>query len=202
MSIRWPVGKAVLLVGALPVSAREDLIRATRELLATQGYESTSPRSIQNESGVGQGSFYHHFDGKADLASAALESLSAEMCAEFDDLAPTSGADQIDAYLGLERDSLAGCRIGRITMEASIGDDRIREPVGAYFEHLRERLATAFAQLDTAIDSAALADLAIACVQGGFVVSRATGDPSAMRRATSALAALVESATSVQGNQP
>lgn len=178
------------------MSAREDLIETTRVLLSTQGYESTNPRDIQRQSGVGQGSFYHHFDSKADLASAALESLAAEMCAEFDRLANDVGAHQIDAYLGLERDAMDGCRIGRITMEASIGDDRIRQPIGAYFDHLRERLTVSFGQLDTTIDPAALADLAIATVQGSFVVSRATGDPSAMQHATTALAALVHTATS------
>lgn len=183
------------------MSARDALIQTTKILLSTQGYESTSPGDIQKRSGVGQGSFYHHFGGKAELASAALESLAAEMCAEFDQLSHEVGADQIDAYLSLERDAVAGCRIGRIAMEASISDDRIRRPVAVYFEHLRERLTAAFAQLDTPIDSCALADLAIASVQGGFVVSRATGDPNAMRQATSALVALIRSVSSTKESQ-
>lgn len=183
------------------MSARDELIETTKTLLSTQGYESTSPRDIQKRSGVGQGSFYHHFEGKADLASAALESLAADMCAEFDQLCHEVGTEQIEAYLCLDRDAVAGCRIGRITMETSIGDERIREPISAYFEHLRERLTTAFAELDTPIDSSALADLAIASVQGGFVVSRATGDPNAMQQATSALVALIRSVTSEKGNQ-
>ena len=177
------------------MNARDDLIRTTQALLSTQGYESTSPRDIQHQSGIGQGSFYHHFESKADLASAALQALAAQMCAEFDELTNHVGADQIDAYLGVDRDELAGCRIGRITMEASIGDERIREPVGTYFFHLRERLTSAFEQLDTPIDSAALADLTIAAVQGGFVVARATNDPDALKHATSALSALITSLT-------
>jgi AcrR family transcriptional regulator len=165
-------------------------------LLSTKGYEATSPSEIQKTSGVGQGSFYHHFATKADLAAAALQTLAARMCADFDQLANQVGADQIAAYLSLERDSLAGCRIGRITMESSISDKRIREPIGAYFEHLRKQLAAAFEQLDNGIDSVAMADLAIATVQGGFVLSRATGDSKAMRNATSALATLISIASS------
>lgn len=183
------------------MSARDNLISTTQTLLSAQGYESTSPREIQKRSGVGQGSFYHHFESKADLASVALQALAAEMCAEFDQLADDVGANQIEAYLSLQRDALTGCRIGRISMEASIKDDRIREPVGAYFQHLRGRLTAAFDQLDTIIDPTALADLAIATVQGGFVLSRAVGDPDAMQNATSALVALVESITTTHEDQ-
>ena len=184
------------------MSARETLIKTTQVLLSTQGYESTSPRDIQKRSGVGQGSFYHHFDSKADLASAALEALANEMCDEFDQLTDDVGSETILAYLALERDALAGCRIGRITMEASIGDQRIREPIGAYFEHLRERLTAAFGHLDTALNPADLADLAIATVQGGFVRARAVGDPNVLHNATAALAALVGSVAATQENGP
>ncbi|MEN8040064.1 MAG: helix-turn-helix domain-containing protein, partial [Actinomycetota bacterium] len=58
------------------MSARESLIDTTKNLLSAQGYEATSPAQIQSASGVGQGSFYHHFASKADLAEAALTSLA------------------------------------------------------------------------------------------------------------------------------
>ncbi len=175
------------------MSARESLIETTQLLLARQGYEATSPREIQARSGVGQGSFYHHFAGKADLASASLEALGDQMSAEFDRLSDEVGFDQIIAYLEVPRDALAGCRIGRIAMEASIADERLSQPVGAYFAHLREELGAAFDRLDLMVDGGVLADLAIAAVQGGFVLSRATGDPKAMDNATSALISLIQS---------
>lgn len=167
------------------MSSRETLIRATRELLAAQGYEATSPREIQKRSGVGQGSFYHHFGSKAELASSALSELALDMMAEFDAL--QRGDDGIvSGYLGVQRDALAGCRIGRIAMEASISDERIREPLRRYFEHLREVMTAAFANASVS-DPERLADLAIAAVQGGFVLARATGDADAQSNATSAL---------------
>jgi len=58
---------------------REDLLKAAKKLLWERGYEATSPRDIQEASGAGQGSFYHHFNGKLDLAATALEEVSAEM---------------------------------------------------------------------------------------------------------------------------
>lgn len=182
------------------MTSRDALIDATRGLLATQGYESTSPSDIQKASGVGQGSFYHHFNGKVDLASAALSSLADEMCAQFDDLSQGDEGDVADAFLSHPRDALAGCRIGRITMEASIDDDRIREPIAGYFAHLRDRLTEAFRDLDLDIDPEALADLAIAAVQGGYVLARATGDPDAQTNATTALMSLIESVSEGTGS--
>lgn len=63
------------------MNSRHALIDATKDLLATQGYEATSPNQIQRRAEVGQGSFYHHFASKADHAAAALKSLAEEMCA-------------------------------------------------------------------------------------------------------------------------
>ncbi|WP_390624043.1 helix-turn-helix domain-containing protein [Fodinicola feengrottensis] len=54
------------------MSTSERLIESTRELLWERGYVGTSPKAIQQRSGVGQGSMYHHFDGKPDLARAAI----------------------------------------------------------------------------------------------------------------------------------
>ncbi|MFV1991770.1 MAG: TetR/AcrR family transcriptional regulator [Acidimicrobiales bacterium] len=178
------------------MATRDDLIDATQTLLSEKGYEATSPRDILQASGAGQGSFYHHFESKADLASVALGTLADEMCGQFDEMTASYEAGPVHGYLELQRDALAGCRIGRIAMESSLSDERIREPIARYFEYLRDRLSVAFSEIDTGLDAEALADLAIAAVQGGFVVARATGDPAAMQHATSALVDLVDMATS------
>ena len=169
------------------------MITATRELLSTQGFQATSPADIQRRAGVGQGSFYHHFAGKADLAHAALVELAADMCDEFDRRAGDNSdpAELVDGYLGLQRNALAGCRVGRLCMEGALSDDRIREPIADYFAHVRARLTAAFEQLDLKIDPVALADLALAVVQGAYVTSRAAREPSPMVNATNALRQLV-----------
>ena len=50
------------------VNARERLVDATQELLWEQGYAATSPKDILHRAGAGQGSMYHHFAGKQELA--------------------------------------------------------------------------------------------------------------------------------------
>lgn len=55
------------------------LIESTRELLWERGYVGTSPKAILERAGAGQGSMYHHFRGKPDLALAAIRRTAAEM---------------------------------------------------------------------------------------------------------------------------
>ena len=56
---------------------REKILRATKDLLWERGFEAMSPRDVMSRSG-GQGSLYHHFTGKLDLACAALAEMAAE----------------------------------------------------------------------------------------------------------------------------
>ena len=51
-------------------SKRDKLIEATKSLLWEVGYESMSPKTILKRSGAGQGSLYHHFEGKKDNATS------------------------------------------------------------------------------------------------------------------------------------
>jgi len=53
------------------MGSAERLIASMQELLWERGYSGTSPRAVQKMADVGQGSMYHHFQGKADLAVAA-----------------------------------------------------------------------------------------------------------------------------------
>ncbi len=55
------------------------LVEATRELLWERGYVGTSPKAVQQAAGAGQGSMYHHFAGKRDLALAAIRRTAGEM---------------------------------------------------------------------------------------------------------------------------
>ena len=61
------------------MSTPERLIESTRELLWERGYVGTSPKAIQEHAGAGQGSMYHHFKGKPDLALAAIRRTAEEL---------------------------------------------------------------------------------------------------------------------------
>ena len=53
--------------------ARERLLVAAQALYAERGVAATTPRQVLERSSVGQGSLYHHFPSKRDLARAAVD---------------------------------------------------------------------------------------------------------------------------------
>ncbi|MBX7464831.1 TetR/AcrR family transcriptional regulator [Streptomyces sp. MAG02] len=170
------------------MSTSERLIDATRELLWERGYVGTSPRAIQQQAGAGQGSMYHHFAGKPDLALAAIRRTTQEMRATAGAAFAGDGTayERIAAYLLRERDVLRGCPVGRLTMDPEIiADDALRAPVDETLDWLREWLTDIVQQgLDrgefaTHVVPREIASAVIATVQGGYVLARASGSPEA-----------------------
>src|ERR1700733_15984711 len=100
------------------VETREQLIESTRELLWERGYVGTSPKAIQRRSGAGQGSMYHHFNGKRGLALAAIERNAADLVARADaDLGRPGGVtERVGRDPRRERAALRGGPGGPLTM--------------------------------------------------------------------------------------
>ncbi|GGP55950.1 TetR/AcrR family transcriptional regulator [Saccharothrix coeruleofusca] len=166
------------------MDTRQRLLDATRELLWQRGYAATSPNAIMKAARAGQGSLYHHFAGKEDLAAEALrgsaEQLREEAAAILD--GEGSPAERIERYLTRERDSLRGCRIGRMTADADVlTSDRLRQPVSETLAWLVDRLAGLIADAQAAgelradLDPRATASCVASTVQGGYVLARAAG---------------------------
>jgi AcrR family transcriptional regulator len=183
------------------MKAKGELVKAAKKLMWERGYEAVSPRDLLEESGAGQGSLYHHFKGKLDLASVALGEVSDEMRELAHETVGTDGPalDRVFRYLDVFRDGLKGCRMGRFAAESSIAEASLRKPVERYFRELQEILAEALreAQADGEIskrlDANELALMLITVVQGGFVVSRVHRDRNAINRATEMAKSLLKS---------
>ncbi|GLY78799.1 TetR/AcrR family transcriptional regulator [Actinoallomurus iriomotensis] len=174
------------------MDTRERLIESARELLWERGYVGTSPKAIQERSGAGQGSMYHHFHGKPDLALAAISRSAGELRerAEVQFSGPGPVVDRITAYLRRERDVLKGCPVGRLTQDPDVmSDPDLRRPVAETFAWLTDRLAALLAEgrangeLDARLDPAATAGALVAVLQGGYVLARAAGSPEAFAQA-------------------
>ncbi|MFD9322530.1 TetR/AcrR family transcriptional regulator [Streptomyces sp. NPDC060053] len=170
------------------VSTSERLIESTRELLWERGYVGTSPKAILERAGAGQGSMYHHFKGKPDLALAAIRRTADEMRATAEGVldGPGTPYERIAAYLTRERDVLRGCPIGRLTMDPEvIASDELREPVDETIDGIRERIAHLVeegkeqGQFGPELDGEAIAATVVATVQGGYVLARASGSRTA-----------------------
>ncbi|MEU3556075.1 TetR/AcrR family transcriptional regulator [Streptomyces fragilis] len=164
------------------MNAAERLVESTRELLWERGYTGISPKGIQQRAGVGQGSMYHHFAGKRELALAAIGRTAEETRARAEEQLSGTGTsvERVTAYLRRERDVLRGCPIGRLTQDPEVmADPALREPVDRTLAWLRERLAQVLAEgrergeLDAGLDPWAVAATTVAVLQGGYVLARA-----------------------------
>ncbi|MCF3175912.1 TetR/AcrR family transcriptional regulator [Streptomyces sioyaensis] len=164
---------------------RERLVRSTQELLWERGYVGTSPKAILERAEVGQGSMYHHFTGKSELALAAIRRTAEDMTVAAEECltAPGTAYDRIAAYLLREREVLRGCPIGRMTQDRDVvHSPELRQPLDEMFGWLRGRIAEVLAEgqrrgeLAAGLDPVAVAATVAAVVQGGYVLARAADD--------------------------
>ncbi|MFI7316365.1 TetR/AcrR family transcriptional regulator [Streptomyces venezuelae] len=185
------------------MSTPERLIESTRELLWERGYVGTSPKAIQQHAGAGQGSMYHHFTGKPDLALAAIQRTAEEMRATAEAVLGGGGPAyaRIESYLLRERDVLKGCPVGRLTMDPDvIASDELRAPVTETLDWLRDRIAgiveegRAQGEFTDALVPQDIASTVVATVQGGYVLARSSGSPAAFDTAVRGLLALLAAA--------
>lgn len=166
------------------MDSRELLVETMSDLLWERGYADTSPRDVRERSGVGQGSMYHHFPTKRDLAVAALERNVADLLPTTSDLdGPGDPISRIEAYLTRPRDALKGCKVGRMTQDPQVREDPVLlAPVGRAFARVNRswvkvlREAIAAGQLRDDLDPERLAHTLMAVLQGGYVLAIAQQD--------------------------
>ncbi|MFF1449216.1 TetR/AcrR family transcriptional regulator [Streptomyces sp. NPDC058274] len=184
----------------MSTSTADRLVESTRELLWERGYVGTSPKAIQRHAGAGQGSMYHHFTGKPELALAAIRRTAEELWATAEGVLNSPGTpyERIAAYLLRERDVLRGCPVGRLTMDPDvIASEELRAPVDEMLDRLRERLAGIVeegqeqGQFAPSLDAEEIAATIVATVQGGYVLARASGSPAAFDTGVRGLLALL-----------
>ena len=182
------------------MDTRARLVEAMQELLWERGYVGTSPRAVQERAGAGQGSMYHHFTGKADLAAVALDRTAHELAARSEEVlgGPGTPMERLTENLTRERDVLRGCRVGRMTHDPDVvADDRLRAPIDEAFHRVRGRYADVLAEavaageLPASVDPVQVAATLVAVVQGGYVVARASGNADDFRLAVDGALALL-----------
>ncbi len=188
------------------MSTSDRLIESTRELLWERGYVGTSPKAILERAGAGQGSMYHHFKGKPDLALAAITRTAEEMRTRVGRLldGPGTPAERVRAYLLRERDVLRGCPVGRLTMDPDVvASDELRAPVDETLDWIRERLAGLVeegkeqGEFAPELDGEEIAATILATIQGGYVLARAAGSPALFETGIRGLLSLLTPTTPV-----
>lgn len=185
------------------MSSREQLTGAMADLMWERGYAATSPRDVMARAGVGQGSMYHHFSGKHELAVEALSAAVGDAMADSTLLLEGEGSplERIRRYLSLPRPGTRGCRVGRMTQDPQVvADAELIAIVADAFDTVLARweqaiaAAVAAGELPGSIVPADLARTLSAVIQGGYVLSRAKGEQGPMDAAVRGALSLLDAA--------
>jgi AcrR family transcriptional regulator len=183
------------------MNAKEKLIETTRELLWERGYTATSPKVIQERSGVGQGSMYHHFKGKSDLAlesvrknALEMRTIAAERLAQGE-----TALEKIKSFLLRPRNIRRGCRIGGLTQDPNLlADEDIRLVLQEAFQWLHSALVEVVREgqrngdFKNTADASDLALTIAAVLQGAYVLSKASASDEPFYGAVNGLINLLE----------
>ena len=172
------------------------------ELLWERGYAATSPRDVLARAGVGQGSMYHHFSGKHELAVEALTAVTRELTGESSLLeGEGSPLERMKRYLLLPRPGTRGCRVGRMTQDPQVVvDAELITIVANAFDTMLGRWEDAIAaaiaagELPASIAPGELARTLAAVIQGGYVLARAKGEQGPMDAAIRGAVSLLDAA--------
>lgn len=178
------------------MTSRQRLVESAELLLWDRGYIGTSPRAIQVAAGTGQGSMYHHFRGKRDLAREAVDLTAQNMRKTVERLllSPDPALSCITEYLISQRDALRGCPIGRLTYDPDILSDPVmKQSISEMFEWQRALLVEvidrgkASGEFDCELDAHDLAATIAATLQGAYILARASGEVAPFHRAVNGL---------------
>ena len=124
--------------------AKKAILEATEALLWEKGYSATSPKMILAESGVGQGSLYHFYEGKPDLT---VQTLALVLERKLDRLRKSifdpkeASEDQLHIFLNRPSKKIGGCQMGRMAYDADAMEiDKIKGSITEYFDKLHGHL--------------------------------------------------------------
>lgn len=177
--------------------SRDRIVECAAGLIAERGVDHVGLDDILTAAGVGKGQLYHYFDDRDALIQAAVsrrcqqvqEALDG-MFGELDSLAELER--QLDAFVGIYEETLAGCPIGRIASEVAGRNEGAQRQVQTAFDAWQALFADLFARLRDRgdlrpdADPRALATALLAALEGGQILSQTRNDAASLRIAVAA----------------
>lgn len=205
----------------LPSSARTRLLDAATQQVRQKGFAATSIDDLCRAAGVTKGAFFHHFASKDALGVAAAQNWSTTTSAFFAKApyhTPATPLKRVFAYLDFRSSIVDGdiaeftCLVGTMVQEVHASSPAIRAACEASIVgHSATLVPDIAAALAThGVTDVEPLDLALhfqAVLQGGFILSKASGDPAHTRASVAHLKRYVAMLCGVavpesQGEQP
>jgi TetR/AcrR family transcriptional regulator, transcriptional repressor for nem operon len=188
-------------------TTRGRILQATARLIGERGVDRVSLDDVEREAGVGRSQLYHYFDGRDDLLRAVVDTRTDALLGAqdglLDDLDSLEAIDRwFDALVALqeERNARGGCPIGSLVGQLAERDEETRAALASGFERWEEPLIAGLRRMqargklrrDASAES--LADMTMAAIQGGLLLTQVRRDPRQLRRALDGARAVLASA--------
>jgi len=178
------------------ISARTRLLDAAETLVLAKGFSATSIDSILERAGLTKGTFFYHFESKAELALALVRRYAELEQAQFKanmaraERLAREPKQQLLLFVGLFEDEAAtlvgpapGCLFASYCYETQLFDESTHEVIENAMLSWRKGLETKLREVARKhparlkVDLASLADGMTACFEGAYVLSRTLKDP-------------------------
>jgi TetR/AcrR family transcriptional regulator, transcriptional repressor for nem operon len=173
---------------------REKILTVARELFNTKGFYATTISDLVEATGMRKGCLYFHFSGKDAIVRVVLndviEGFFATLDRLFDGVDPGVGINSLLTFMldmNLTTGFVGGCIFGNAALEMSDTNHEFEETMGKFFADWTGKVqsvvskAQAQTKIRTDLDSLALAQIIIATLEGGVMMSRVQKDERPLR---------------------
>ncbi len=172
--------------------SKEKLLDAALHVIRAKGYTATRIEDVCEVAGLTKGSFFHHFEGKEDLALAAADHFAAMADGAFAAAPYQSAADPLDRLLGYVDFRIAilqgalpdfTCLLGTMVQETYQTHPAIRAACDKHISAHAAAVARDIAEAKKRYapkapwSAASLAVFTQAAIQGAFVLAKARHGP-------------------------
>lgn len=171
-------------------SAKQRIVEAALELFHLQGVKGTSIDEVLNRAEAGKGQFAHYFKNKEGLVLAVVEYLQEVIrSGQVDSNYTFKSWEDFDTWFGryitfqTATECELSCPLGTIGNDITAEQEHLRLAVKTFFEWSTSQLARFFAErraakeLDPTANPDALADLCMAVMEGGMLMTKINRSP-------------------------
>jgi AcrR family transcriptional regulator len=176
-------------------ATRERIVAAACGLIAERGVAETSLDDVIERAGASKSQLYHYFQDRPALLRAVVDSNGELVLGGLPRLdgwkAIRSWFDAL-VELQVERGASRGCPVGSLVGQLAESDEQARLALAAAFDDWERRLREGLramqrsGRLEPRADPEKLANVTLAAIQGGLLLTQARRDPGQLANALDA----------------
>ncbi len=171
----------------LRISTRDQILNIAQALAQTRGFNAFSYADIAEELGIRNASIHHHFPSKLDLEAELLSRYRSVFVNELSNIRSeeAKSAGCLQRYTQLYFDTLKSHRVclgGMMASDVGALPDVLAPSLNAFFEEQLEWLTSVLrtgkknGELNYSGSAESQANLLLAALQGGLMITNATND--------------------------